>query len=99
MRTGGAVQVFPLLFELPAPAQNIEGLPDPGDQTGIFHEAGLAIHTFGIGLAVGEPAIQAKPMILLFTAQSNRFFFWLIHGSGDRREPGTTPVAPDSLAK
>ena len=57
-------EVFSFLLELPPPAQDIVGLPDPGKQPAIFHQAGAAVHAVGVSLAVGKTAIEAQPVIL-----------------------------------
>lgn len=57
---GSLVKLVALVFQLPSPAQNVVGLPDPGDQPLVFHQAGLAIHALGIGIAVGETATQTE---------------------------------------
>ena len=71
------VQVFPFLFELPAPSQDVVSLPQPGNQPGVLHQTRMAIHAMGIGRPIGKPAFQAQPGILILIQQG--FFFGLVH--------------------
>lgn len=80
---------FPVLLELPAPPQDVIGLLDPGKQPGVFKKAGIAIHAMGVGIPVGETAVQAQPVILPLADQDG-FFFRLVHN--------LQPVIPRSLS-
>ena len=75
---------FALLFELPSPAEDVESLPKPGDQSRIGCQAGLAIHATGVGDAVGKAAFEADFGIWILIQKS--FFFRFIHNV-----PGNTP--------
>ena len=63
---GFAFQVVALLLELPPPAEDIIGLTNPVKQSAVFNQTGPTIHALGIGIAVGESAIQAQFGVLAF---------------------------------
>ena len=79
-------QVFTFLTDLVAPAQDVVTLAEPGEKPGVFHHAGVAVHAMGIGLTVGEAAIEAKPVVLP-VAEGNGLFSGLVHVVSPCRMP------------